>query len=259
MHLSHLYLDLASWYGKVLRRPGRPHVLADDGRARPARDALQRAGGVATLGQVKADAPPGKAGHNSALQTATRLANDVIDNYGRLPTEGHRRAGARGLQHARRPVHWYSTPTARCSTRRPTSPGCISRSSCPAATLSHRRAAAMDGVLPDGTTCARSSRPERADRHQLGDDAPRTGRTCRPAAGPPLVPARRAAMSSASALCLHPVDLSGGHSVGVDGLMHRHVQDVIVRARLAERVQVVCLRMHHRVRRPAYHSSSLYK
>ena len=89
MHLSHLYLDLQNWYRNLSysERVGRmfsPTRSAPDGTVTLSNGPAD----VATLDQVKRDAAAGKAGHNSLLQTATRLDKDVLDNYRRLRTKG---------------------------------------------------------------------------------------------------------------------------------------------------------------------------
>src|SRR5207247_6958450 len=74
MHLSHLNLDLAAWYGKPCAdRGGR--MMAPQTQVPTAVTTVTIANGpanVATLDQVKADAANGKAGHNSRLPQATR-------------------------------------------------------------------------------------------------------------------------------------------------------------------------------------------
>src|SRR5207244_1359979 len=89
MHLSHLILDLGAWYGRTY--PDRVGRMFSPTRTVPADDTVTLSNGpadVATLDQVKTDAAAGTAGHNSLLQTATRLKDDVVDNYGRLRKKG---------------------------------------------------------------------------------------------------------------------------------------------------------------------------
>jgi len=93
MHLSHLYLDLGTWYDKNTKsytdqvsEMFNPRIAATTsaGTLTVPNGPTQ----VSTRAQVDADAKAGKAGHNSLLQQATRLPGDVVDNYGRLRRKG---------------------------------------------------------------------------------------------------------------------------------------------------------------------------
>ena len=76
---------------------------------------------VATAADVKYDAANrGMIGHNQALQTATRLATDTIDNYGRYRTKGTAVPAREDFNTLDNPFSWYvdtggvvRTPTAR--------------------------------------------------------------------------------------------------------------------------------------------------
>src|SRR6185312_9654447 len=88
MHLSHLYLDLAAWYGKDytqrVQEMFSPRASAAAGTLTVPNGPAQ----VSTRAQVDTDATGNKSGHNSLLQQATRLPSDVVDNYGRLRRKG---------------------------------------------------------------------------------------------------------------------------------------------------------------------------
>jgi hypothetical protein len=152
MHLSHLYLDILSWYG----RPYADRVMAMMSAQTPvqAEGTVTYPNGpaqVATAQQVKNDAATKhRIGHNEALQTATRLANDTLDNYGRLRSKGTAVPAREDFNTLDAPFSWYvdssgvQTPTA-------DQPGLHFAVFIPATSKFHAARLAMDGVLPDGT------------------------------------------------------------------------------------------------------------
>ena len=90
MHLSHLFEDLEGWYGSL---------TYEERVARAIRPGLDVAPGTLTVpegpAQVQGEreverdlADLGVVGHSAALQPATRLATDVIDNYGTFQPQG---------------------------------------------------------------------------------------------------------------------------------------------------------------------------
>src|SRR6185436_2068823 len=62
---------------------------------------------VSSLQQVKDDAAAGNAGHNSLLQTATRMQADVTDNYGRLRKKGTAVPAREDFNTLDAPFTWY--------------------------------------------------------------------------------------------------------------------------------------------------------
>jgi hypothetical protein len=83
MHLSHLYLDLAGWYGRSAQ--DRVHAAFDASLKVPTPTQVVAEGPAQakTEPQVASDlAAYGMVGHSESLQPATRLATAVTDNYG---------------------------------------------------------------------------------------------------------------------------------------------------------------------------------
>jgi hypothetical protein len=113
---------------------------------------------VATLDEVKSAAlpdpvtgAPGMVGHNSALQTATRLGADVVDNYGRLRKKGTGVPEREDFNTLDDPFSWYVDGSG---VHQPTAnrPGLHFAVFVPTSTKFHIARTAMDGVLPDGTS-----------------------------------------------------------------------------------------------------------
>jgi hypothetical protein len=152
MHLSHLNLDLAPWYGKsYAERVAR--MLAPNTPV-PAEGTVTLPNGpatVATMSQIRADAQKGLVGHNQLLQTATRLAADGLDNYGRLRRKGTAVPAREDFSTIDDPFAWYrdASGVLRQSTSKRT--GMHFAVFVPSSAAFHRARTAMDGVLPDGT------------------------------------------------------------------------------------------------------------
>jgi hypothetical protein len=149
MHLSHLYLDLPTWYGKSynerVAEMFTPRTTAATGTVTIPNGPAQ----VSTRAQVNADAAGGKAGHNSLLQQATRLAADTLDNYGRLRTKGTPIPLREDFNTLDDPFAWLPGDTA---LRTGTRPGMHFVAFVPSHLAFHRARLAMDGYMPDGTT-----------------------------------------------------------------------------------------------------------
>jgi hypothetical protein len=163
MHLSHLNLDLATWYGKTYGdRVGRmmaPQTpVPPDGTVTIANGPAD----VTTLDQVKADAANGKAGHNSLLQQATRLKADTLDNYGRLRPKGTAVPVREDFNTLDNPFTWYRDAAGNVQQPAANQPGLHFAVFVPASSKFHAARLAMDGVLPDGTNLRTS--------YGLGDD-----------------------------------------------------------------------------------------
>jgi hypothetical protein len=152
MHLSHLNLNIQSWYGKSyaerVQRMFSPSTVASDGAVTVPNGAAQ----VATLEQVKADAQDRKlAGHNSALQMATRLAADVVDNYGRLRKKGSAVPEREDFNTLDNPFSWYVDGNGTVQQPVANRPGLHFAVFVPTSGKFHIARTAMDGILPDGT------------------------------------------------------------------------------------------------------------
>ena len=156
MHLSHMYLDLPKWYGAdpSATFPDRvsamfsPRATATDG-------ALTIPNGpkeVSTRTAIESDATSTtnkvKAGHNSLLQQATRLAGDTIDNYGRLQKKGTAIPIREDFNTLDDPFAWLPGDKA---LRAGTKPGLHFVAFVPSHLAFQRARYAMDGCNPDGT------------------------------------------------------------------------------------------------------------
>jgi hypothetical protein len=149
MHLSHLYLDLALWYGKSYA--DRVARMFTARTAAPPEGTVTIPNGVAqvaTLQQVKDDAQNKRlVGHNSALQMATRLAADTFDNYGRLRKKGTAVPVREDFNTLDDPF----TLDASGAVGRTDKPGLHFAVFVPTSDKFHKARTAMDGVFPDGT------------------------------------------------------------------------------------------------------------
>ena len=163
MHLSHLDLgvpdasgsnpSLERWYGKAyadrvraMFAPGTPVPTSGQPVTIPNGPAQ-----VTTAAQVKADAAKGLAGHNSLLQTATRLPADTIDNYGRYRTKGTPVPAREDFNTLDNPFSWYVDQAGAIQTPAANQPGLHFAVFVPTSGKFHAARLAMDGVLPDGT------------------------------------------------------------------------------------------------------------
>jgi hypothetical protein len=153
MHLSHLNLSLQSWYGKSYA--DRVKAMMSPRTAIPASgQPVTFANGpaqVSTAAQVRTDALSGVAGHNSALQTATRLAADTIDNYGRYRPKGTAVPAREDFNTLDNPFSWYVDDAGVVQTPTANQPGLHFAVFVPASGKFHAARLAMDGTLPDGT------------------------------------------------------------------------------------------------------------
>jgi hypothetical protein len=152
MHLSHLNLNITSWYGKSyaerVQRMFRPTTTATDGVVTVPNGAAQ----VATLQQVKDDAANlHMAGHNSALQQATRLGADVVDNYSRLRKKGTGVPEREDFNTLDNPFTWYVDANGTVQQPPANRPGLHFAVFVPTSGKFHIARTAMDGILPDGT------------------------------------------------------------------------------------------------------------
>jgi hypothetical protein len=161
MHLSHLNLDLTKWYGKSYADRVALMFSPDTRVPDPTTVTLPNGpDAVATLQQVKDQAAHGRIGHNSALQTATRLGADTVDNYGRLRKKGTAVPAREDFNTLDDPFAWYPDANGIAQTPPANRPGLHFAVFVPASSKFHAARLAMDGVLPDNTNL----------RESLGDD-----------------------------------------------------------------------------------------
>lgn len=154
MHLSHLNLNLESWYGKSYAdRVSYMHSPTTAVPADPGTVTIPNGPGqVASLAQVKAEAANShRLGHNSALQVATRLGADVLDNYGRLRKKGTGIPLREDFNTLDNPFFWYADADGTVHQPTANQPGLHFAVFLPASSRFHVARTAMDGVLPDGT------------------------------------------------------------------------------------------------------------
>ena len=154
MHLSHLYLDINTWYNSMnttayaerVKRMFSPRtpVPGTVGTVTIPNGPAQ----VSSMAQVKQDATTGSRvlGHNALLQQATRLATTTYDNYGRRRTQGTPVPLREDFNTLDDPFAW--APGGVGPTNKP---GMHFVAFVPGHHLFHRARLAMDGVMPDGT------------------------------------------------------------------------------------------------------------
>jgi hypothetical protein len=111
---------------------------------------------VATQSQVVSDAKNGVAGHNSLLQTATRLPADEVDNYGRLRTKGTAVPAREDFNTLDHPFSWYLDSNGNVQQPPTDQPGLHFAVFVPTSNAFHTARRAMDGLLPDGTDLSAS-------------------------------------------------------------------------------------------------------
>jgi hypothetical protein len=152
MHLSHLKLDLLSWYtgNDYAGRIGRmfaPHTPV------PAEGTVTVPNGpaeVTSSTQLQQDASGGLVGHNAMLQQASRLKADVTDNYGRVRAKGT-------AVPIREDFNTIDNPFAWPANGEPAAAGLHFAVFVPASRLFHTARMAMDGAKPDGTPDLRNT------------------------------------------------------------------------------------------------------
>jgi hypothetical protein len=152
MHLSHLYEDLSAWYSssysaRVTRMfsPSMP-VPADQATVTLPNGPAN----VTSEAQLLQDAGGGVLGHNETLQRATRLATNVVDNYGRLRTAGTAVPIREDFNTIDNPFAWSANPAAD-GWSASAAAGLHFVAFTPASSKFHAARNAMDGILPDGT------------------------------------------------------------------------------------------------------------
>jgi hypothetical protein len=154
MHLSHLYLDIATWYTRSYG--DRVRAMMSTGTTVPTdQTTVTMPNGpaqVVTAQQVKDDAATQRrVGHNEALQTATRLASDTLDNYGRLRRKGTGVPAREDFNTLDDPFACYLDAGGTVRTPSTYAAGLHFAVFIPATSKFHAARLAMDGMLPDGT------------------------------------------------------------------------------------------------------------
>jgi hypothetical protein len=161
MHLSHLYLDIATWYGSFnyadrVKRMFSPRTPIP---ANPSTVTIPNGPDqVSTMADVMQDAAGGLLGHNALLQQAARLGKDTTDNYGRLRRKNTSVPLREDFNTLDDPFFWYRDSSGE-HLPAANKPGMHFVAFLPGHHLFHRARLAMDGVMPDGTNF-RSSIPD---------------------------------------------------------------------------------------------------
>lgn len=151
MHLSHLHEDLDGWYHSLgyqerVARAFRPGLEVADGTQTVA----EGPAGVESERQVGRDlAAHGIVGHSAALQPATRLASDVIDNYGTFHPQGSAIPQRADFNTLDNPFSWSADPARDRLSDRP-SAGLHFVVFVPTSGAFHRGRLAMDGHYASG-------------------------------------------------------------------------------------------------------------
>jgi hypothetical protein len=158
MHLSHLrFADLTSWYGgarggsyadRVARMiTPRATVPTDEATVTLPNGPSE----VSTQDQVRADAAAGLLGHNGPLQMATRLGQEVVDNYGFRRPKGTAVPVREDFNTLDNPFHWYVDASGQVRQPTPNQPGMHFAVFIPSSDRFHKARLSMDGLLPDGS------------------------------------------------------------------------------------------------------------
>jgi hypothetical protein len=152
MHLSHLDEDLAGWYGSLtyqarVARAFRPGLEVSDGTQTVPEGPSQ----VESERQVARDlAEHGLVGHSAALQPATRLAADLIDNYGTFHPQGSAIPQRADFNTLDNPFSWSADPLGDHASDEPAA-GLHFVVFVPTSSAFHRGRLAMDGHYPSGS------------------------------------------------------------------------------------------------------------
>jgi hypothetical protein len=156
MHLSHLFLDIDRWYNSDISKNYSDRVARMFSLRAPATDSSvvtvpNGPNEVSTKDQLLADADTGVIGHNATLQQATRLAANVVDNYGRLRQKGTAIPLREDFNTVDNPFAWSANPLQDRWNPDVGAAGMHFVAFVPASSRFHTARRAMDGILPDGT------------------------------------------------------------------------------------------------------------
>ncbi len=152
MHVSHLYLDLEQWYGEFdfderIWAAFRPGLKVAAGTRTLPEDATQVHGVADVVGDLKT---LGLSGHSAAMQPATRLQADTVDNYGNSYPKGTAVIQRPDFNTLDSPFAWTSQPFRDRWSSHP-SAGLHFIGFAPTSDTFHRARLAMDGHYADGT------------------------------------------------------------------------------------------------------------
>ena len=155
MHVSHLYLDLEQWYSEF---------DYDERTWAAFRPGLKLPEGTRTIAEGPADARDvagvvddirshGISGHSAAMQPATRLPADTVDNYGNVYPKGTAVIQRPDFDTLDSPFAWTSDVFRDRWSVHPQA-GLHFVGFAPTSDTFHRARLAMDGHYADGTTIA---------------------------------------------------------------------------------------------------------
>jgi hypothetical protein len=151
MHLSHMYIDLPTWYAKPeSERAGRmfsPRTTVAPGTVTVPNGPAN----VSSRTDVENDASTGYGGHNSLLQQATRLTADTRDAYGVTRPMGTAVPAREDFNTLDAPFTSSANPTRDGWSAGQNRPGLHFVVFVPASASFNAARRAMDGKLADGT------------------------------------------------------------------------------------------------------------
>ena len=171
MHLSHLYLDLATWYGKSRYTDARRDGCSSRSPAVPATRTLTIPNGPAQVATRATDRsrtrPRARRATTPCFSRRRGYAADTIDNYGRLQKKGTAIPIREDFNTLDDPFAWLPGDTA---LRQGNTPGLHFVAFVPSHLAFHKARFAMDGYNPDGTKFKMTTTGTK------GSDFPVTGR-----------------------------------------------------------------------------------
>jgi len=152
MHVSHLYLDLEQWYREFdfderVWAAFRPGLDVPAGTRTLPEGAAEVTGVADVVEDLRAH---GLSGHSAAIQPATRLPADTVDNYGTLHPKGTAIIQRPDFDTLDAPFAWTSQRSRDRWSPRP-SAGLHFIGFAPTSDTFHRARLAMDGRYADGT------------------------------------------------------------------------------------------------------------
>ncbi len=153
MHLSHLYEDLATWYGTLDYEDRVTHTFsANTSVPRGTQTVPEGPDQVETETAVKNEVSQhGRVGHSSSLQPATRLGADTTDNYGTLNPRGTAIPQRADFNTLDNPFFWSAQPSVDGQAHGAAA-GLHFVVFAPTSDAFHRGRRAMDGRYADGTS-----------------------------------------------------------------------------------------------------------
>ena len=162
MHVSHLYIDIAQWYREFdfderIWAAFRPGLKIAAGTRTLPEGAAQVDGVADVVGDLK---NLGLTGHSAAIQPATRLAADTVDNYGNAYPKGTALIQRPDFNTLDSPFAWSSDIFRDRWSSHP-SAGLHFIGFAPTSDTFHRARLAMDGRYADGTVLSNDPRSAR--------------------------------------------------------------------------------------------------